>query len=123
MSGLVRAEELVQEIKDHLADSELENVHVTLDLLEIPSALASGLVAVLQPPELEFETWDATTAKWELVIISGTYQDRLVAWSEIDPVIQALKTPLAIDSAKPANYQHPSLPDHPAYVLTFDENI
>lgn len=121
---LERAAELVDEINAHLLAAAVDNVTVTLDMLKVPAALANGPVVAVQPPKLDFTgTMAGSTADytWELFVIAGPYADRLAAWALIDPIIYALKDPLDLDDAEPATFDHPSMPSHPAYVLSFTE--
>lgn len=124
MNTIEAAADVVAKTKATLVAEALDDVTVTLDLLEVPAALAAGRpVVAVQPPELTFINYDAADAEWELIVIAGPYADRLAAWKVIDPIIQALQVPMNIDTAKPANFAHPSLPDYPAYVLTFSDTI
>jgi len=123
MRRVERAEEIRDDIKAHLTAAAIDNAHVTLDVREIPSALAVGSVVVVQPPDFKFVTASATDTTWELHVISGPVQDTLTAWKRIDALIDALETPLDLIDAKTAMYQHPNLSDHPAYIITFNETI
>lgn len=118
-----RAEALVAEVL-HLLTAEAIEATVTTDALAIPAALAVGPVVAIQPPKLKYPApYPSIEATWELFVIAGPYADRLAAWRVIDPIIEALQLPLDIDTADPANFQHPSMPEYPAYVLTFTELI
>jgi len=120
----VRATELVAEVQAILTAEAIEAVTVTTDALAIPAALAVGAVVAIQPPKLKYPApYPSIEATWELFVIAGPYADRLAAWETIDPIIEALQLPLDIDTADPANFQHPSMPEYPAYVLTFTELI
>lgn len=120
MSMPERADELVAEISAALP----AEIHVTADPLTIPAALAGGRPVVsIQPPELEFRTWTVTDVEWELYVIAGQYADQRRAWETIDGIIRELAEPLALDTAKPASYAHPSMPEYPAYILTFTETL
>lgn len=115
-----RADELAAEIGLALP----ANVHTTADPLTIPAALADGRpVVAIQPPDLAFPTWTTTEVGWEVYVIAGQYADQRRAWEAIDAIIRELAEPLALDTAKPASYAHPSMPEHPAYVLTFTETL
>lgn len=119
-----RAAELVAEVQALLTGEAIENVLVTTDALAIPPALAVGAVVAIQPPKLKYVApYPSVEATWELFVIAGPYADRLAAWATIDPIIEALQLPLDIDTADPANFQHPSMPEYPAYVLSFTELI
>lgn len=118
MTGPERADELVAEIQALVAG----DVTVTADPLKIPGALSAGRpVIVVQPPDLAFPTYTATDATWELYAIAGPVQDTRAAWETIAALIDALTVPLSLDSAKPASFAAPSMPEYPAYVLTFSE--
>lgn len=121
--ALDRAEDLVAEITAHLVAAALDKVTVTLDLLKVPGALAVGPVVAIQPPKIEYVTHSVSDYTWELFVISGPSADRLEAWGRIAPVIEALRLPLDLDEAEPATFTHPSIKEHPAYVLTFTERI
>jgi hypothetical protein len=119
-----RATELVAEVLAILTAESIEGVLVTTNALAIPPALAVGAVVAIQPPKLKYVApFPSVEATWELFVIAGPYADRLAAWATIDPIITALQLPLDIDTAEPANFQHPSMPEYPAYVLTFTELI
>lgn len=121
---LERGAELVAEVQAHLVAAAIDGVTVTLDLLKVPAALANGPVVAVQPPKLDFTATMAGSAAdytWELFVIAGPYADRLAAWAKIDPIIYALKDPMNLDSAEPATFSHPSMPEYPAYVLSFTE--
>jgi hypothetical protein len=123
---LERAADLVEEIKGYLVAAAIDNATVTLDLLAVPAALAVGPVLAVQPPKLDFTgtmAGSVTDAEWEVFVIAGPYADRLAAWRVIDPIVYALKDPLDLDGAEPATFAHPSLPEYPAYVLSFTESI
>lgn len=118
MNGPERADELVREITALLG----AEVTVTADPLKIPASLAAGIPVVsVEPPELTFPTWTATEAAWELYVIAGPFADTRKAWETISGLIEPLLEPLAIESAKPASFAAPSMPEYPAYVLTFSE--
>lgn len=118
MSGPARADELVAEISDLVP----ANVSVTADPLTIPAALSNGQpVIVIQPPDLAFPTFTATEATWELYVIAGPFDDTRRAWDTMAALIDALTVPLALDTAKPASFAAPNMPQYPAYVLTFSE--
>lgn len=118
MNGPQRADELVAEIAGLLG----EPVIVTADPLEIPPALsASRPVVAVQPPEISYPTHYATEATWELFVIAGPYADQRKAWETIAGIIDTLTRPLSIDTAKPASFAAPSMPEYPAYILTFTE--
>ncbi|WP_405472372.1 hypothetical protein [Paenarthrobacter ilicis] len=123
MRRVERAEEIRDDIKGYLTAAAIDTAHVTLDVLEVPSALAVGSAVVIQPPDFTFVTAAATDATWELHVISGPVQDTLTAWKRIDAIIDALEAPLDLIDAKTAMYQHPNLPDHPAYIISFNETI
>lgn len=115
-----RADDLVTEISAALP----AEVHVTADPNTIPAALADGRqVVAIQPPDLAFPTWTTTEVGWEAYVIAGQFADQRKAWEAIDAIITELAEPLALESAKPASYAHPSMPEHPAYVLTFTETL
>lgn len=114
-----RADHWLAEISAALAGT---STHVTTEPGTAVGALADGkAVAILQPPSLEFPTWDNTTAEWELYLAAGPFQDARAAWGVLDDLIHKLATPLALESAKPANFSVPSGTDYPAYVLTFTD--
>ncbi|MFF5793962.1 hypothetical protein ACFY5D_18110 [Paeniglutamicibacter sp. NPDC012692] len=121
MNRLERAAELVEEMREVLAAAGLDDVTVTANPVEIPGALPNGPVVAVQPPKLTFITYNTQEAEWELFVIAGPPADRLTAWTSIDQVIEALRVPMDIDKADPANYEHPSMQPHAAYVLTFTE--
>lgn len=122
---LERAADLVEEIKGYLVAAAIDDATVTLDLLAVPAALAAGgPVLAVQPPKLDFTgtmAGSTTDYTWEVFVIAGPYADRLAAWRVIDPIVHALKDPLDLDAAEPATFSHPSLPEYPAYVLSFTE--
>jgi hypothetical protein len=124
MNTITAAADVVDKVKATLVAESIDDAIVTMDLGEVPAALAAGLpVVAVQPPELTFLNYDAADAEFELIVIAGPNQDRLAAWRVIDPIIQALRLPLNIDTAKPANFAHPAMPEYPAYVLTFSDTI
>lgn len=119
MNGPQRADELVQEITAILGR---DDVTVTANPLEIPPALSDGRPVVsVEPPEISYPTHYATEATWDLYLIAGPVQDTRAAWETIAALIDALTVPLSIDTAKPASFAAPSMPQYPAYVLTFSE--
>lgn len=116
---LERAAHWLAEISAALATTA---THVTDEPGTAPGALADGKpVAILQPPALEFPTWNNTTAEWELYVVAGPFQDHRAAWRTLDDLIYKLAEPLALDTAKPAVFSIPSGTDYPAYVLTFTD--
>lgn len=118
MNGPQRADELVQEIAALLS----ADVTVTANPLDIPPALsASRPVVAVQPPEISYPTHYATEATWEVFVIAGPYADQRAAWETIAGIIDTLTRPLSIDTAKPASFAAPSMPEYPAYILTFTE--
>lgn len=118
MTGPERADELVLEIQALVS----ADVTVTADPLKIPGALSAGRpVIAVQPPDLSFPTHYATEATWELYAVAGPVQDTRAAWETIAAMIDALTVPLSIETAKPASFAAPSMPEYPAYVLTFSE--
>lgn len=118
MNGPERADELVLEIQDLVG----AGVTVTADPRDIPPALSAGRpVVAIQPPALAYITHHATEAEWELYVIAGPIQDQRQAWETISGIIEPLTVPLSIDTAKPAAFAAPSMPEYPAYVLTFSE--
>lgn len=121
MNRIERANELVEEIRAVLTAAGLDDVTTTLNPGEVPGALPNGPVVAVQPPKLSFITYHTQEAEWELFVIAGPPADRLAAWTAIDQVIEALRVPLDIDKADTANYDHPSMQPHAAYVLTFTE--
>lgn len=127
MNMVDRAEDLAAEILATLVAEGIDNATATADLLKVPAELHNGPVVVVQPPKLTFEaTFDgnaATEATWELFVIAGPPEDRLEAWRTIDAVTNALLAPMNIDDAEPATFDHPGLSPHPAYVLTFTEQL
>lgn len=124
MNTIEATEEVVQRVREALVAEAIDDFVATLDLLEIPPALAAGKpVVAIQPPKLEFLNYHTADAEFELIVIAGPYADRLAAWKVIDPIVHALQAPMNITKAEPANFQHPSLPDYPAYVLTFTDSI
>jgi hypothetical protein len=119
-----RANELKAEVLAILTAENIDGVLVTTDALAIPPALAVGAVVAIQPPKMKYVApYPSIEATWELFVIAGPYADRLAAWEVIAPITDALQLPLDIDTADPANFQHPSMPEYPAYVLTFTELI
>lgn len=123
MNTVERAEDIAAEVLGNLVAESIDNATVTADLLKVPAALANGPVVAIQPPKINFVTYELTEYTWELFVIAGPYADRLAAWKTIDPIIAALRRPMNIDDAEPATFSHPSMPDYPAYVLTFTETI
>lgn len=128
MSNVVdRAEDIAAEVQAILVAEAIDDVTVTVDLLKAPAALHNGPVVVVQPPKLSFSSTFSgavdTEATWELFVIAGPPHDRLEAWRAIDRVQQALLAPMNIDDAEPANFDHPGLQPHAAYVLSFTESI
>jgi hypothetical protein len=94
-------------------------VHVTLDARTIESAARGRGAVLIQPPTLEFETWAATTATWELVVIAGPADNPLAAWAAIDPIIAALEvSALPIKTGTPAEFAPVHGPVLPAYAIT-----
>jgi hypothetical protein len=126
VSTVERAGDLEAEIIGILVAAGIDDATATSDLLKVPAALANGPVVAVQPPKLKFIATMAgygIEATWELFIIAGPYADRLAAWTTMDPIIQALATPLSIDDAEPATFSHPGMPEYPAYVLSFTEQL
>lgn len=121
MNRLEQAEEIKALIRETLTAAGLHDVTVTLNPGEVPGALPNGPVVAIQPPKLTFITYNTQEAEWELFVIAGPPADRMTAWTSIDQVIEALRVPLDIDKADPANYEHPSMQPHAAYVLTLTE--
>lgn len=110
-------------IPEILAAELLDNVSVTIDGLDVPAALANGPVILINPPTLTHETFTYTVAEWDVLIIAGPPHDAVTAWETIDAIMEALAGPLAVDTARPAAFAHPGIPDHPAYQLKFTEAL
>lgn len=123
MNTVERAEDVAAEVLGNLVAAGIDNATVTADLLKVPAALANGPVVTVQPPKIKFVTYELAEYTWELFVIAGPYADRLAAWKAIDPIIAALHVPMNVDEAEPATFSHPSMPEYPAYVLTFTETI
>ena len=123
MNTIERAAEIVEEVTQALTAAGVDFALVTADLLKVPAALANGPTVAVQPPKLRYITYTATDATWELYVIAGPTADRLKAWANIEPILSALQEPLSLDTAEPANFSHPNMPDYPAYVVSFTETI
>lgn len=123
MNPIEAAKAVQAEVTEILTAAGIENVIVTLDILEVPAGLGMGAVVLVQPPELDFSTYHYTEAKWELAVISGPIHDVLQAWEIIVPIQTALQVPLSLDTAYPSTFQHPGMQDHPAYALAFTNQI
>lgn len=123
MNTVERAEDIGAECIAHLVAAGIDDAYATTDLLKVPPALANGPVVSVQPPKIEFVTYELAEYTWEVFVIAGPPADRQAAWQRIDPIIAALHVPMNIDTAEPATFSHPSMPDYPAYVLSFTETI
>ena len=123
MNTVERAEDIAAEVMGNLVAAGIDTATVTTDVLKVPAALANGPVVTVQPPKIKFLTYELAEYEWELYVIAGPYADRLAAWKTIDPIIAALHVPMNIDDAEPAAFSHPSMPEYPAYVLSFTEPI
>jgi len=124
MTGYARGEQLQQ-----LALAALESaglaVTVTRDPRQIGSALRSGPVLVINPPDAVFPTWDAAELTWELHLITGPQSDRVEAWENAGPIIEVLAQALAVTGAKTQDYSAgpEQGPPWPGYILTLTETI
>lgn len=125
MTSIQRAEDLATEIQHHLDDAALGHpVTAIYDMNRADPVLSAGasLVAVL-PPKQTFKTLAITENEWTLLLVAGPVDDHLAAWSKIDRITLALRDPLNIETADPAEYQMKAGPAYPAYTLTFTEDI
>lgn len=122
MNTLDRARDIEATAAAVLAEAGI-TAAVLLDPAKIPGRLHNGPVIIVQPPELEFTTYTAAEAKWELYVIAGPPGDLLAAWAVLDPIITALQEPLSIETAKAASYRHTGGAEYPAYVLSFSETV
>lgn len=118
---VIRAEEILTEIRDLLDTAGLDQVHVTINPAEIAKTIPAGVV-VLTPPDLTFPTFHITDTSWEIWAITGPAQEILAAWSNLDAIVDTLAAGLEVTGARADSYQPPggSTPV-PAYVLTLTE--
>lgn len=125
MTGIERARELLAEIDEVLVLAALESkVETTIEFSAIPSILDSGTAAVtVLPSRQKFPNYTHTEHEWTVLVVAGPIQDQVAAWELIDQIIAALKDPLDIEAAEPADYQTPNGPGYPAYTLTMSETI
>lgn len=123
--GIERARELLEEIAEVLVSAALDDeVETTSDFKAIPGILNAGSAAVtVLPSRQKFPTYVHTEHEWTVLVVAGPIQDQVAAWELIDRIIAALKDPLDIEAAEPADYQTPNGPGYPAYTLTMSEII
>lgn len=97
----------------------LEDVTVTADLTEVPSALAGGhLVVAVRPPSLEVPGWREVIATWEVYLIAGPAEDQLSAWERLDSALFHLLDALDADEVRPDAFTDLQNATYPAFVLT-----
>lgn len=124
MTGYARGAELHEQAQAALDAAGLA-VTVTRDPAAVGSALRAGPVLVINPPDVVFPTWDSAELTWELHLITGPRSDRVEAWQNAGPVIEALQPALAVTDAKTQDYAPgpEQGPPWPGYILTIKETI
>ncbi|MDO5618023.1 hypothetical protein [Kocuria sp.] len=111
---LQSARDLVAIAQAHLSDAVL----VTVDADQANAAVGQGSpVVLIQPPTIAHETYNDTTATWTVIVIAGE-ASLLDAWAQLDDIGEALRLPLDVDRAEPANFQPPQGRAWPALSLT-----
>ncbi len=119
--SIERGRELKDEIEAALTAAAIDDVEVTLDPAELESLVNGASVLLITPPDMDFATYHATKGDWELQLII-TERDVLAAWEAGSRIIDALKDPLNLATAKPTPFTVSTngVP-YPGYVLTFNE--
>ena len=119
--SIERARELRTEIEVALVAAAIDDVEVTLDPSELESLVNGSSVLLITPPDMDFTTYTATKGDWELQLII-TERDVLAAWESASRIIDALKDPLNLASARatPFTVSTNGVP-YPGYTLTFNE--
>lgn len=102
------------------ADAALDGLEVTVtdQPHDAAGAVVAGAPAVLVlPPSIEYLTAVHRTATWTLYVIVPS-SDPTEASGLFEPILEALATPLGLDSARPETYD---IGDRtfPGFTLTF----
>lgn len=97
------------------------------DLVDLVTLDGSGLkpstraAVVIQPPEVQFPTFEEREMIWTLAIVAGPPDRPLIAWERLDPILTALEeSGLNLRSATPATYGLAGSGTLPAYEVTLN---
>lgn len=119
--SIERGRELRTEIEAALTAAAIDDVEVTLDPSELESLVNGSSVLLITPPDLDFATYTATKGDWELQLII-TERDVLAAWESASRIIDAIKDPLNLVTARATPFTvSPNGMPYPGYTLTFNE--
>lgn len=78
-------------------------------------------IVLLQPPTTTWETGTVAQHSWTVIVVSS-HPTTVPAWLELDDLTNALRDPLDVDEARPAQFQPPHGPPWPAMQLTLTTN-
>ena len=116
--SLRTAEALADAAQDALPDGTV----VTLDGDTANARCGQGDPIVLfQPPTVTYETGAVAQQTWTVIVVSS-HPTTVPAWLELDDLTAALRDPLDVDEARPAQFQPPQGPPWPAMSLTLTTN-
>jgi hypothetical protein len=119
--SIERGRELQTEIEAALTAAAIDDLEVTLDPSELESLVNGSSVLLITPPDMDFTTYTATKGDWELQLII-TERDVLAAWESASRIIDALKDPMNLATARATPFTvSPGGIPYPGYTLTFNE--
>lgn len=112
----VQAQQLAAEARDALQGLDPAPL-VTLSGDEANANATQCPLVLIQPPSVEYNTYSELTAEWTVYLVSPA-ADPYDAWDALDRMAEALRLPLDVDRATPANFQPPQGNPLPALSLT-----
>lgn len=122
MSYADATEEMLEDIRALFADALPETRPLVTDdpVAAAAETAAGGPVLLLGPPDMTFPAFARTVHEWTLLATAGT-TDRPAAAAVLGPLVDALREPLGLDRATPAEFSPPNSAGRawPGYLLTF----
>lgn len=99
------AADLADDATAALAAAGVAPAHVTTDPTTVGGAAAGGAhVVLIDPPTVRFlNNNGATQADWSVWLVAGG--EPSAAWDRLDALLGALREPLDLDTAEPAEFR------------------